>query len=62
MGTRCSLGMVLNGKDRCAFVAQTLARLIVEIDLRGLDFTCGERFQVDGKAMILRGDADPGQW
>ena len=42
MRTRRGFGVVLDGEDRLLAVAQALAGLVVEIDLRRLDFTGGQ--------------------
>src|SRR5437660_9573088 len=50
-------GMVLHAEDTLFLVPHALDGLVVEVDPIDLD-VARERFRVDGKAMILRGDHD----
>ena len=58
MRSRGGFGMVLYRENRLFPVAQTLARVVVEIDLGGLGLGGRERCRIDRETVILRGDAD----
>src|SRR5260370_23037032 len=51
-------GMVLHAEYRLAAVAETLQRLIVQIDVGDFDLTQIERIGVHGEPLIVRGDLD----
>ncbi len=47
--------MILNRKDRIFFVPEGLHRPVIQIDLSHLHIG-GQRFRINGKAVILSGD------
>src|SRR5260370_18480470 len=51
-------GMVLHTEYRLAAMAETLQRLIVQIDVGDFDLAQIERIRVHGEPVIVRGDLD----
>ena len=49
--------MILNAEDRQAFVPQPFERLVVQVDVAGLDVG-GKSGRVDGEAVVLGRDLD----
>src|SRR5258707_3418826 len=54
---RCGLGVVLNGERLELGNGEAFARLVVEVHVRGLRAPL-ERSEIDGEAVVLRGDLD----
>src|SRR5436305_10713363 len=58
VGAGGSFGVVLDGQDGLAAVAEALQGLVVEVDVRVLDVVLAEGVGVDGEAVVLGGDLD----
>ena len=50
------LGVILDAEDRLVAMAETFQRLVVQVDVRELDFVLVERVGVHREAVIVRGD------
>ncbi len=57
MRTGRGLGVILNAEDGQAFVPQSFERLVVQVDVTGLDVG-GQSGRVDGEAVVLSRDLD----
>src|SRR5271163_3218176 len=49
-------GMILHTEQRQVAMPQAFQSLVVQVDVRQLDFTVGQRIRVDGKIMVVRRD------
>ena len=50
--------VVLNGENGLGTMTETLARLVVEVDLGGFCFRGRQGLGINGKAVVLRGNTD----
>src|SRR5512132_725141 len=50
--------MILHGKERKVPVTESLVGSVVQIDVCDLDLRFVQRFGIDGKSVVLRGDLD----
>ncbi len=52
------LGVILHAEQRQRAVAQALQRVVVQVDVRQVDFALLQRVGIDGEVVIVRGDLD----
>src|SRR5919206_371471 len=57
VGAGGGLGVVLDGDDGEALVAQALDAVVIEVEVRDLDLG-GQAVGADGEAVVVRGDLD----
>ena len=55
---RRSLRMILHTEQRQVAVTQAFERLIIQINVRELDFGLRQRVGIDGEIVVMRGDLD----
>ena len=58
MRTRRRLGMILHAEQRQIPVPHAFQRVVVQIDVRQLDFALRQRIRIDGEVMVVRRDLD----
>ena len=52
-GGRASLGVVLDAEQRVLRVAEAFEGLVVEVDMRQLDFAVLQGIRIDGEPVVL---------
>src|SRR6476620_2137467 len=60
MWPRCALRVILNGECRAIFETNTFYRIIIQVDMCDLHvWRLFDRFRINSKTMILRGNLAP---
>ena len=58
MRPRRGLRVILHAEQRQVPVPQAFERLVIQVDMRQLNFAVGQRVWIDGEIMVVRGDLD----